>query len=830
MVRGTHPTEDCTLFTTIVIASTVLAMTAQGLPTVRVTSDNTKISESCVVVIPPGTVIEDADGDGVIQIVASDITVQFADGSCLRGSASDLPPDEYKGYGIRVNGQSNVTIRGARVSGFWCGLWATKADGFVLDAVDASDNRRARLKSTPAAEDGGDWLFPHDNDQNQWLENYGAAIYVEDSNQITVHDCKVRHGQNALCIDRVNDSKIYDNDFSFNSGWGIAMWRSSRNTISRNACDFCVRGYSHRVYNRGQDSAGILMFEQNCDNVLAENSATHGGDSFFGFAGKEALGETGEHPLDWYERRGNSRNLLINNDFSYAPAHGIEMTFSFGNVFWGNRLVENAICGVWGGYSQDTLIAKNQIEGNGEMAYGLERGGINIEHGRGNRILANVFANNQCGVHLWGGPVGDFAQKPWAKANGTESKDNTVAHNQFTGDKLAFHLRGPSELTIGANSFDKVGQEMSKEADAVVRELAEGLEKGRSGPYSSTPSLGSISLKNGQDEPQYTAYGKTRPVGARPHLRGRQNIVMTEWGPWDHESPLVRVVQDNGDAIRYDLHNMGRSVMVAIEGKDVTWEHAAPEKTGEGTAYVVRATTPGVHPYLLQVKSGDWKQEIHGTLISAIWDVTFFKWDKATDPRENLDAWRKLARDEKAVSGQIKQLTLKYGWSGPSEQNLSEAITAAKLGGDYFGMVARTQLPLSAGTWEFTTLSDDGIRVTVDGLEKGRSGLDSSAKSSGSGPSRPRLGKEHPRGRGRHTRPAFEGEESNQVILPPQSRPDLPFSRPVIENWAWHGPTKDTGTLDLREDKTVEIVVEHFEIDGYAVLELGISRKPEPEP
>ncbi|MGE5293258.1 MAG: right-handed parallel beta-helix repeat-containing protein, partial [Solirubrobacterales bacterium] len=336
------------LLTTLFITWAVSNATARELPTVRVMSDDVKIAQSCTIVIPADTILEDANGDGVIQIVASNVEVRFAPGSQLRGSPRDRRPDEYKGYGIRIDGQSNVTIKGACVSGFWGGIWATKADGLTLDAIDASDNRRAHLGSTPAAEDSSDWLFPHDNDQNEWLVNYGAAIYVEDSNQITVRNCKVRHGQNALCIDRVNDSKIYDNDFSFDSGWGIAMWRSCRNTISRNACDFCVRGYSHGVYNRGQDSAGILMFEQNCDNVVAENSATHGGDSFFGFAGKEALGESGEHPADWYKRKGNNDNLLIGNDFSYAPAHGIEMTFSFGNTFYDNRLVENAICGVWG--------------------------------------------------------------------------------------------------------------------------------------------------------------------------------------------------------------------------------------------------------------------------------------------------------------------------------------------------------------------------------------------------------------------------------------------------------------------------------------------------
>jgi len=728
--------------TTILIWA-VSVGTAQELPTVRVTSDDVRISQSCTIVIPAGTIIEDLNSNGVIQIVASDVEVTFAPGSHLRGSPRDRRPDEYRGYGIRLDGQSNVTIKGARVSGFWGGLWATKAHGLTLDAIDASDNRRAYLKSTPAAEDSGDWLFPHDNDENQWLHNYGAAMYVEDSNRITIRNCTVRGGQNALCLDRVNDSKIYDNDFSFNSGWGIAMWRSSRNTISRNACDFCVRGYSHGVYNRGQDSAGILMFEQNCDNVIAENSATHGGDGFFGFAGKEALGETGNHPPDWYKRRGNNDNLLIGNDFSYAPAHGIEMTFSFGNVFYDNRLVENAICGVWGGYSQNTLIARNQIEGNGEMAYGLERGGVNIEHGRRNRILANTFKTNKCGVHLWGGPVGAFADKPWAKANGTESKDNFAGDNQFVGDKLAFHLRGPGELILGENSLENVDQEMSKEPESLVRK----------GAKADVPA-----------RPRYVAYGSTRPVGARPQLRGRQNIVMTEWGPWDHESPLVRKVQDTGDSVRFDLHNVSPNATITVEGDGVRGQdYAGPD----ARIFTLSCAGPGVHPYRLQVKDGQWRHEIRGTLISTTWDLTFFKWTEADDPRTNLPAWRNLSRGKTAVSGQSRQLTLQYAWGGPSEQNLSEAITTAKLGGDHFGMIAKTHLLLSAGTWEFTTLSDDGVRVLVDG-------------------------------------------------------------KPVIENWAWHGPTRDVGQLTLTDDKTIQIVVEHFEIDGYSVLELGISRKSEP--
>jgi hypothetical protein len=130
-----------------------------------------------------------------------------------------------------------------------------------------------------------------------------------------------------------------------------------------------------------------------------------------------------------------------------------------------------------------------------------------------------------------------------------------------------------------------------------------------------------------------------------------------------------------------------------------------------------------------------------------------------------LDDWRKLAEGDDAVSTTLEQLALKYGWGGPSDQKVAAAVKNAKLGGDHFGMIARTKVPLTRGAWKFTTVSDDGVRVTVDG-------------------------------------------------------------EPVIENWTWHGPTRDTGTLDLSEDKTVEIVVEHFEIDGYAVLELEIAPQP----
>ena len=169
-----------------------------------------------------------------------------------------------------------------------------------------------------------------------------------------------------------------------------------------------IRGHVEEVYNRGQDSAGILCFEQSNENLFAENSATHGGDGFFGFAGHEAIGqkwwdlekarlrtELKREPKDpeiipapelvrVLSAKGCNGNILIDNDFSYASAHGIELTFSEDNQIVRNRLIEDGICGFWGGYSSGTLIAENEFRGNGAMAYGLERGAINMEHAADN--------------------------------------------------------------------------------------------------------------------------------------------------------------------------------------------------------------------------------------------------------------------------------------------------------------------------------------------------------------------------------------------------------------------------------------------------------------
>ncbi|MFI4860815.1 MAG: right-handed parallel beta-helix repeat-containing protein [Phycisphaerales bacterium JB063] len=751
---------------TLLAAATTftLGCSATGLPVVTVDRDNVEITESCEVRIPAGTVIQDADGNGVIHIAADGVTVVFAEGSALRGNTPDTLPNAYAGLGIRIDGHTDVTLENAHVHGYRVGVYATATDNLTIDGGDYSDQYHPKLTSTAEREGGGDWLSPHNNDNNEWLNNYAAAIYIEDATGVTARNITIRKGQHGLLFDRVDDSFVYDNDISFISGWGFAMWRSSNNMVSRNAFDFCIRGHSEGVYNRGQDSSGIVLFEQCNDNLFIENSATHGGDGIFGFAGLESLGLPDRHEEGRdYERLGCNDNLFIGNDLSYASAHGLEMTFGFGNIIIDNRFVENAICGVWGGFSQETLIMRNEFRGNGGMAYGLERGGVNIEHSIDNVIVNNDFINNRAGIALWFDDPGQIATLPWGQANYGELDGNVIAQNRFVIDDTPqpFFFLGEGEKRIGVllrddssagrlapvamvgNTFEvdpAVGEEVAlwNETQTVAGEMPE------------MPEI---------DVPE--AMGSSSPVGARAHLRGRENIIMGEWGPWDHESVLIRPVSVSASARVFQVFGLDGTLNAEVEGSGVTVT-VEDDDVLPGTKRVTVRGASGVHAYDLTLTSGDWTYESSGTLLNVEWQGVTFNYPMEDDPRENEQAWIAHAKGDSAVHFTTDAISYPFGGGGMSDQGISDEVTAARLAPDHFGVLAKAEVPLTAGTWRITTLTDDGIRIAVDG--------------------------------------------------------DL-----LIDNWTWHAPETDTATFTLSRDQSVTLELAYFELNGGATLDFKLE-------
>lgn len=413
---------------------------------VTVDRDNVEVRESCVLAFA-GPVV-DADGNGVVHVLADGITVDLG-GGILRGCPGDAPPAAMAGTGIRVRARE-VTVRNGAVRGFRVAVHAEGCDRSVFEGLDLSGNRRARLRSTPEREDPADWLQPHRNDAGEWRTELGAGLCVESASGVTVRGVTVHQGQNGIILDRVIGSAVTACDASWLSGWGLALWRSSGNVVRDCRFDHCIRGYSHGKYNRGQDSAGILCFEQSSRNLFERNSATHCGDGFFGFAGREAIGEApaplpfpdGAASDAWYRGRGCNRNTLLRNDFSFAAAHGIEMTFSFGNRFVENILEGNAICGIWGGYSRDTYVHGNRFARCGDRGSGGERGGINAEHAQRWTVTGNRFESLPVAIRAWWDEDAALAALPWSRANGTECEGLFLRGNAFEGCAADLELEG----------------------------------------------------------------------------------------------------------------------------------------------------------------------------------------------------------------------------------------------------------------------------------------------------------------------------------------------------------------------------------------------------
>ena len=445
-------------------------------------------------------------------------------------------PDKFAGTAVIVEGGSDVTIRNLRVRGFKVAIHAIGVERLTIENCDLSGNWRQHLNSTPEAEAPEDWLYGHQNDDNEWLR-YGAAIYLDRCPDATIRNNVGRNGQNGICITRSDRSRIYDNDFSFNSGWGLAMYRSNRCVVSHNKFDWCIRGYSHGVYSRGQDSTGILVYEQCSDNVFAYNSATHGGDGFFLWAGHETLDKTGEG--------GCNNNLLYRNDFSHAAANGIEATFSVGNRFIENRL-EECDHGVWAGYSTKTEIAGNYIARCAN--------GISIEHGSENSITGNSFEGNETAIHLWWDKDEDLFKTAYGAKRNVKSERYSITGNTFRDEKTAIRMNETTEVAIRNNNFVKVGSLFNGTGYDLIEEnnigefksLGDGpksIPVGRNWWKNPTPRTDRLekpvetSKRAALETPQVAGRQDAfLPAGA---LRGRKYIFVDEWGPRDPADPKI---------------------------------------------------------------------------------------------------------------------------------------------------------------------------------------------------------------------------------------------------------------------------------------------------
>ena len=591
----------------------------------------------------------------LIIVRGNDLTVDFG-GAVLEGIDPRTDPDQARGVAILVEGGRNVRIVNARIHGYKVAIMARGTRGLALVGNDVSYNWKPRLFSLVEHESLTDWLSFHHNESDEWLR-FGAAMYLSDVRGGEIRGNIAEQGMNGLLVVRSDSLRVQDNDFSFNSGLGVGLYRSSRNTIVDNRMDYDVRGYSHGFYKRGQDSAGLLMYEQSIGNVVAFNSATHGGDGLFLWAGQSTM-DTGQG--------GANDNVFFANDFSFAPANSMEATFSR-NLFIGNR-AEGSDYGLWGGYSYNSTVVGNCFLRNRVV--------IAIEHGQENVITGNLFAGESTAVKLWADSI-QPSDWGYPKHRDTRNRDNRVEKNTVV-DLRAAGDRTPTDLCLNVGPL----------ADE-YRRLVPGIA-------GVTPKI---------------------PGSPLAH-RDRSAMVVDEWGPYDWRSPKLWPL---------DSTHASPPKLVVL-GPPGTWRVSTRRGIGALSSTSGRVgDTITVTP--LPASTGDWqlvleyrgaatvssRGERHGSGVRyqftydrfepvREWMVRFFTWDDATDPRKNPDAFMKSLSQAPLLTR--REPRLDYEWYRPAIAGLPQAR---------FAVEATAAVVLAPGDYTLRTISDDAVRVWVDG-------------------------------------------------------------------------------------------------------------------
>lgn len=651
------------------VAVTAAAVSAQPVPVVRPVPG--MIITRSVRVAPgvyrlPGRVSLDS---ALITVRGHGITVDMR-GVVLMGMPADSAPDAARGVAVHVDGGSNVRVHGLTARGYRVAIRARGTRGLVLENNDLSYSWKPRLFSVVEHESLNDWLSYHKNENDEWLR-FGAGMYLRGVVGGRITGNTVRQSMNGLLLTHSDSLYIRRNDFSYNSGLGIGLYRASWHRIVENRADYNVRGSSHGFFQRGQDSAALLMFEQCAHNIVAYNSMTHSGDGLFLWAGQHTM-DTGQG--------GSNDNLFLMNDFSFAPTNGMEATFSR-NQFIGNR-IEGSTHGLWGGYSFGSRVVGNCFADN--------RIAIAIEHGQDNLVGGNHFVGDTLAIRLWADSI-EPSDWGYPRHRDTRSRDWRIVENRFVRVAERWRVANTSGIDSSRN--------------VVTDSLGAPCDPARIVPTTAwwrTPDIPDAPLR-WPEAPNAT--------------RDRQAIVVDEWGPYDWRSPRLWPL-DSTRAVPLRLRVLGPTGRWRVlSRRGLSAVSATQGRMGD---------TITVTPYADSV--GNWKLELEyrgAATVSArgvrtaanvpqrfgyerfeprqAWTQRVFVYADSTDPFKHPEAFAALLRGTPTLQRTAPRLD--WFWYRPRDRDIPA---------ERYAMEATGTMSLPAGRYTLRTLSDDAVRVWVN--------------------------------------------------------------------------------------------------------------------
>jgi hypothetical protein len=467
---------------------------------------------------------------------------------------------------------------------------------------------------------------------------------------------------------------------------------------------------------------------------VALNSATHGGDGVFLWAGNYTM-NTGQG--------GSNDNVFYANDFSFAPANGIEATFSR-NAFVAN-IAEGNDYGLWGGYSFDSRIVANCFANN--------RYGIAIEHGQQNSIIGNRFIGDSTAIRLWGDSI-QPSDWGYPKHRDTRSRDYLIEGNLFEGTPRKFQLSNSANIRISPPDTGAVPP--NSDRNQAVSSLSHI-------PHltSTCDTIPSVPDDYADLVPELTGVPREIPKPTVPR-RHRSAIIVDEWGPYDYQYPRLWPV-DSTRAVPLRLAVHGPPGSWTLVGRAGVQEISASSgRVGDTIRVTPRADSAGLWEVVMEYRGaatttarGERKGPGEAVRFAweryeppVAWQFRAWAWADSLDPRREGN-WERLTTGPRLLDRTMPRLD--FMWYRPTMRELPQARFAVEASG---------RIDLPTGDYTVRAISDDGIRVWIDG-------------------------------------------------------------RMVIDNWDLHGSEIDYAPLT---GGAHELKVQYFQIDGWAELRLDILR------
>ncbi len=409
----------------------LLAVFSESAPCIRPTRPGTQVQGE-VRVCPGRYRITDRNEQGVIIAAASGTRIDLT-GVVLE--SGDSLPNQFMGVGITSRGVDAVTITGGTVRGYRYGIRLEGGRSHRVSGADLSGSRNQGVRSTPAKPDSSDLLnLMHP----ETFERYGGAVLLRRTTGTSITGVTARGAQNGIALIETRDSYIADNDLATNNGWGIHLWRSSRNVIVRNRIDH-TRRCEAQVPAADCGAAAVLLRNASDSNTIIDNDLT---------ASSLGLLLAGE-------RRGTRPsvgNLIYRNDASAAVRTAFASMFGYGNTFLDNRADSTGI-GFHLNHAGGSTLRRNTV-------IGARAAGVVCEHGTDNAIIGNV---------LIGGAVGIRVAAP--ETPGDPSRGYRIDDNMLSRLEQGIVIERTSRAQLRGNVFDGVGDGLVIDGDGHASEV-----------------------------------------------------------------------------------------------------------------------------------------------------------------------------------------------------------------------------------------------------------------------------------------------------------------------------------------------------------------------